>query len=91
MVSLSPDKTEITTYEKGYQFLGFFLPSRSRRVRDKSVQKFKAKVRELTIRKHNLDQKAIEKLVNMGNRPHCDNGEAVAGNPSHCFCATLSG
>ncbi len=23
--------------------------------------------------------------VNMGNRPHCDNGEVVAGNPSHCF------
>ena len=31
-------------------------------MRDKSVQKFKAKVRELTIRKHNLDRKAIEKL-----------------------------
>jgi len=61
-LSLSPDKTEITTYGKGYQFLGFFLSSRSRRMRDKSVQKFKAKVRELTIRKHNLDQKAIEKL-----------------------------
>jgi group II intron reverse transcriptase/maturase len=61
-LSLSPDKTEITTYGKGYQFLGFFLSSRSRRMRDKSVQKFKAKVRELTIRKHNLDQKAIERL-----------------------------
>jgi group II intron reverse transcriptase/maturase len=61
-LSLSPDKTEITTYGKGYQFLGFFLSSRSRRMRDKSVQKFKAKVRELTIRKRNLDQKAIEEL-----------------------------
>ena len=59
---LSPEKTKITTYGKGYEFLGFFLSSRSRRMRDKSVQKFKAKVRELTIRKHNLDQKAIEKL-----------------------------
>ena len=61
-LSLSPEKTKITTYGKGYEFLGFFLSSRSRRMRDKSVQKFKAKVRELTIRKHNLDQKAIEKL-----------------------------
>ena len=61
-LSLSPDKTEITTYGKGYQFLGFFLSSRSRRMRDKSVQKFKAKVRALTIRKHNLDQKAIARL-----------------------------
>jgi RNA-directed DNA polymerase len=61
-LSLSSEKTEITTYGKGYQFLGFFLSSRSRRVRDKSVQKFKTKVRELTIRKHNLDQEAIKRL-----------------------------
>jgi retron-type reverse transcriptase len=61
-LTLSPDKTKITTYGKGYEFLGFFLSSRSRRMRDKSLQKFKAKVRELTVRKHNLDKKAIEKL-----------------------------
>jgi group II intron reverse transcriptase/maturase len=61
-LKLSPEKTKITTYGKGYEFLGFFLSQRSRRMRDKSVQKFKAKVRELTVRKHNLDRKAIEKL-----------------------------
>lgn len=61
-LALSPEKTKITTYGKGYEFLGFFLSSRSRRMRDKSVQKFKAKVRELTIRKHNLDRSAIVKL-----------------------------
>jgi group II intron reverse transcriptase/maturase len=61
-LTLSPEKTKITTYGKGYEFLGFSLSSRSRRMRDKSVQKFKAKVRELTVRKHNLDRKAIEKL-----------------------------
>jgi group II intron reverse transcriptase/maturase len=59
---LSPEKTGITSFGKGYEFLGFFLSSRSRRMRAKSVQKFKAKVRELTIRKRNLDQKAIQKL-----------------------------
>ena len=31
-------------------------------MRDRSVQRFKAKVRELTVRKHNLDQNAIERL-----------------------------
>ena len=31
-------------------------------MRDKSLQKFKAKVRELSVRKHNLDRKAIERL-----------------------------
>ena len=59
---LSPEKTAVTTYGKGYEFLGFFLSSRSRRMREKSVQKFKAKVRELTVRKHNLDAEVIVKL-----------------------------
>jgi RNA-directed DNA polymerase len=61
-LSLSPEKTKITTYGKGYEFLGFYLSSRSRRMREKSLQKFKAKVRELSVRKHNLDRKAIERL-----------------------------
>ncbi len=61
-LTLSPEKTRVTTYGKGYEFLGFFLSSRSRRMRDKSVQRFKTKVRELTIRKHNLDKDVIERL-----------------------------
>ena len=61
-LTLSPEKTKITTYGKGYDFLGFRLSSRSRRMRDKSVQKFKAKVRDLTQRHHNLDRMAIVKL-----------------------------
>ena len=59
---LNPEKTRITSYGKGYEFLGFFLSSRSRRMRSKSEQRFKAKIRDLTIRKHNLDRNAIEKL-----------------------------
>lgn len=61
-LQLSPEKTKVTTIGKGYEFLGFFLSSRSRRMRDKSVQKFKAKVRELTVRHRNLDTEAIRKL-----------------------------
>ncbi len=61
-LQLSAEKTKVTTFGKGYEFLGFFLSSRSRRMREKSVQKFKAKVRELTVRKCNLDAEAIEKL-----------------------------
>jgi group II intron reverse transcriptase/maturase len=61
-LQLSAEKTKVTTFGKGYQFLGFFLSSRSRRMREKSVQKFKAKVRELTVRKCNLDAEAVEKL-----------------------------
>ncbi len=61
-LSLSSEKTQITTYGTGYQFLGFFLSPWSRRMRQKSVQKFKAKIRELTVRKHNLDREVIERL-----------------------------
>jgi group II intron reverse transcriptase/maturase len=61
-LSLSPEKTKITTYGKGYEFLGFHLSSRSRRMRPKSVEKFKTKIRELTRRHHNLDAQVVEKL-----------------------------
>jgi group II intron reverse transcriptase/maturase len=61
-LTLSPEKTKVTTYGSGYEFLGFFLSSRSRRPRDKSVQKFKAKIRELTLRHNNLDAEVITKL-----------------------------
>lgn len=61
-LSLSPEKTKITTYGKGYDFLGFRLSSTSRTMRTKSLEKFKTKVRELTRRHHNLEDKVIEKL-----------------------------
>jgi RNA-directed DNA polymerase len=61
-LTLSAEKTRITTFGKGYSFLGFVLSSRSKRMRSKSVKKLQDKVRELTVRKHNLDAEAIEKL-----------------------------
>jgi len=61
-LALSPEKTRLTTYGKGYTFLGFVLSSRSRRMRDKSKRKFQEKVRGLTVRAHNLDAQVIEKL-----------------------------
>lgn len=61
-LQLSPEKTEITSYRKGYAFLGFWISASSVKMRPKSVEKFKDKVRELTQRSHNLDAKAIEKL-----------------------------
>jgi group II intron reverse transcriptase/maturase len=61
-LALSPEKTKTTTFGKGFDFLGFRLSARSRRMREKSVLKFKAKVRELTLRHWNLDGNAILKL-----------------------------
>jgi group II intron reverse transcriptase/maturase len=61
-LSLSAEKTRITTYGKGYSFLGFVLSSRSRRMRPKSERKFKEKIQALTIRSRNLDAPVIEEL-----------------------------
>jgi hypothetical protein len=61
-LQLSPEKTQITSYGKGYTFLGFVLSSRSRRMRPKSVQKFQDKVRMLTKRSFNFDATLIVKL-----------------------------
>jgi len=60
--SLSPEKTKIASYGKGYEFLGFRLSSKSRTMRTKSLEKFKTKIRELTRRCHNLDARVIAKL-----------------------------
>ena len=61
-LSLSPEKTKIASYGKGYEFLGFRLSSQSRTMRPKSLEKFKTKVKELTRRCNNLDANVIVKL-----------------------------
>ena len=61
-LTLSADKTRITTYGKGYSFLGFVISSRSKRIRPKSEKKFRDKVRELTQRHYNFDATVIGKL-----------------------------
>ena len=61
-LSLSPEKTHVTTFRGGFTFLGFDLTSSSAKMRAKSVEKFKTRIRELTVRSHNLDARKIEKL-----------------------------
>ena len=61
-LQLSAEKTRITTYWKGYSFLGFVLSSHAKIMRPKSQDKFKEKVRELTVRSRNLDAQLIEHL-----------------------------
>ena len=61
-LQLSAEKTRITTYGKGYSFLGFVMSSRAKRMRPKSQDKFQDKVRELTIRSRNLDAQVIAEL-----------------------------
>jgi group II intron reverse transcriptase/maturase len=61
-LQLSPEKTQVTQFARGFSFLGFVISSHSVRMRDKSVEKFKDKVRELTQRHRNLDADLVKKL-----------------------------
>ncbi|MGI6355583.1 MAG: hypothetical protein ACOX6W_10865 [Lentisphaeria bacterium] len=61
-LQLSEEKTRLTTYGKGYEFLGFRLSVQSRRMRRKSWEKFLDKIREITRRSRNLDETVIKKL-----------------------------
>ncbi len=58
----SPEKTCVTTFGKGFTFLGFDVQSHSVKMRAKSLEKYKTRVRELTRRCHNLDAEQIKKL-----------------------------
>jgi group II intron reverse transcriptase/maturase len=61
-LALSAEKTKVTRFHEGFSFLGFDIKSRFVRMRAKSVENFKTKVRRITRRSHNLDAEMIEKL-----------------------------
>jgi len=61
-LSLSPEKTHVTTFSEGFAFLGFDISSRSVTMRPKSIEKFKDKIRELTCRSYNLDNYRIMRV-----------------------------
>jgi group II intron reverse transcriptase/maturase len=61
-LSLSPEKTRVTRFHEGFAFLGFDIKSCFVRIRAKSVENFKAKVREVTRRSHNLDAEVVVRL-----------------------------
>jgi RNA-directed DNA polymerase len=61
-LQLSPEKTKIVKLSEGFEFLGFYISSYSVRMRKKSEEKFKMKIRMLTTRSHNLEAEVIKKL-----------------------------
>jgi RNA-directed DNA polymerase len=58
-LTLSPEKTKPSRFRDGFAFLGFTIASWSVTMRPKSVEKFKTKIRELTVRHHHLDQELV--------------------------------
>ena len=79
-LSLSPEKTKVTRFHEGFTFLGFDIKSRFVRMRAKSVENFKTKVRRITRRSHNLD---AELIVNL-NRVIRGTANYFATPWSHC-------
>lgn len=61
-LEVSPEKTKICHFSTGFDFLGFSIKSRSIVMRDKSKEKFKDAIRDITTRSHNLDKSVIERL-----------------------------
>ena len=61
-LTLSPEKTKVTRFHEGFTFLGFDIKSNFVRMRAKSVENFKTKVRRITRRSHNLDAEVIVRL-----------------------------
>lgn len=61
-LELSPEKTKVVHYSDGFNFLGFFIKNNSVNMREKSIEKFKEKIRSLTIRSHNLNKEVVEQV-----------------------------
>jgi RNA-directed DNA polymerase len=61
-LEVSPEKTKVCKFSEGFDFLGFRIKSNSVVMKDKSKEKFKNAIRDITTRSHNLDQEVIEKL-----------------------------
>jgi RNA-directed DNA polymerase len=61
-LTLSAEKTKLTQFRDGFAFLGFVISAWTVTMRPKSVEKFKAKIRALTPRHHNLDQTVVQKV-----------------------------
>lgn len=61
-LSLSAEKSSLTSFKPGFSFLGFRFSRSGVTIRQKSIDKLKDKVRVITIRSHNLEQETFGKL-----------------------------
>lgn len=61
-LTLHPTKTKLRPFRQGFEFLGFRISSYGVSMRPKAMEKFQEKIRNHTIRSHNLDADAIERL-----------------------------
>ena len=58
----SPEKTKICPFKDGFNFLGFSISSYGITVPDKSKEKFKSAIKEISTKSHNLDSEVANRL-----------------------------
>jgi RNA-directed DNA polymerase len=63
-LTVHPVKTRITTFGKGFDFLGFTFRRQHRVARQKSLEKFKERIRELTLRQTHLTTAEVIDQIN---------------------------
>jgi RNA-directed DNA polymerase len=61
-LTLNPDKTRLTTFGQGFEFLGYQVTARTIRMGGKAEERFKMKIKALTRRSHNLDAEVVLKV-----------------------------
>jgi RNA-directed DNA polymerase len=61
-LKLSGQKTTITSFVKGFDFLGFHFSRKTITIKAKSMEKFKDKIRMMTIRSHNFSDELVLKI-----------------------------
>jgi RNA-directed DNA polymerase len=63
-LTLHPEKTRVTRFHEGFDFLGFTMKGRYRVARKRSLEKFKDRVRELTPRGTHHTLKEVIAMLN---------------------------
>lgn len=61
-LKLSGQKTKITSFVEGFEFLGFHFSRKTITIKAKSMEKFKDKIRMMTIRSHNFSDELVQKI-----------------------------
>jgi len=58
-LALNPEKTQLTTFGQGFEFLGYHVTARTIRMGGKAEERFKTKIKTFTRRSHNLDAEVV--------------------------------
>ena len=63
-LTIHPEKTKVTSFKEGFDFLGFRLHTRFKKPRAKAITGFKDKVRQLTRRQQGANLEEVIKALN---------------------------